>query len=239
MREKLRRIVEDTDSTVGRVFDLSVQALVLVSIVGFSLETLPDLDSATRDVLAAIETLTIVLFSVEYVLRLAVAQRPVRFLFSFWGLVDLAAIAPFYLALGIDLRSLRAVRVLRLVRVLKLARYSRALQHMVRALRLIRDELVLFGGFTTLVLYLAAVGVYYFERDAQPEQFASVFHSLWWSVATLTTVGYGDVYPVTLGGRLFTFLVLMVGLGVVAVPSGLFASALSEARKQILDELPG
>lgn len=238
MREKLRGIVEESGSPAGRAFDLSVQALVFVSIIGFSLETLPELDSATRDVLAVIETVTIVLFSAEYLLRVAVAQRPLRFVFSFWGLVDLAAIAPFYLALGVDLRSLRAVRVLRLVRVLKLARYSKALQHMLRALSLIRDELVLFGGFTALVLYLAAVGVYYFERDAQPEQFASVFHSLWWSVATLTTVGYGDVYPVTLGGRLFTFVVLMVGLGVVAVPSGLFASALSEARKQILDEAP-
>jgi len=82
-----------------------------------------------------------------------------------------------------------------------------------------------------LTLYVTAVGIYYFENEAQPEAFASVFHSLWWAVATLTTVGYGDVYPVTLGGRVFTFVLLIVGLGIVAVPAGLVATALSKARE--------
>ena len=82
-----------------------------------------------------------------------------------------------------------------------------------------------------LLIYFSAVGIYYFENDAQPEKFASVFHSMWWSVVTLTTVGYGDVYPVTVGGRLFTFIVLLVGLGFVSVPAGLLAAALSKARE--------
>ena len=81
-----------------------------------------------------------------------------------------------------------------------------------------------------MLLYFSAVGIYYFEHEAQPKQFASVFHSLWWSVATLTTVGYGDIYPVTVGGKIFTFAVLLVGLGIVSVPAGLVASALSKAR---------
>jgi len=81
-----------------------------------------------------------------------------------------------------------------------------------------------------MLLYFSAVGIYYFENEAQPDKFASVFHSLWWSVATLTTVGYGDVYPVTVGGKVFTFLVLLIGLGIVSVPAGLVASALSKAR---------
>ena len=96
---------------------------------------------------------------------------------------------------------------------------------------MVREELVLFIGVSLMLIYLSAVGVYYFEHDSQPEQFASVFHSLWWAVVTLTTVGYGDVYPVTLGGRLFTFVVLFLGLGIVAVPTGLIASALSKARE--------
>ena len=88
----------------------------------------------------------------------------------------------------------------------------------------------LFFSFAGILLFVAAVGTYYFEREAQPDKFASVFHSLWWAVITLTTVGYGDVYPVTLGGRMFTILVLMVGIGIVAVPTAIVTSALSQAR---------
>lgn len=96
---------------------------------------------------------------------------------------------------------------------------------------LAKEELILFFAATAMILYLSAVGIYFCENAAQPEAFGSVFHSLWWAVATLTTVGYGDVYPVTTAGRLFTFLVLLVGLGVVAVPAGLLSSALSKARE--------
>ena len=91
---------------------------------------------------------------------------------------------------------------------------------------------MLFGICSMVLLYFSAVGIYYFEKEAQPEAFGSVFHSLWWAVATLTTVGYGDIYPVTVGGKVFTFFILMVGLGIVAVPTGLFASALSKAREE-------
>jgi voltage-gated potassium channel len=88
---------------------------------------------------------------------------------------------------------------------------------------------------TIVLLYFAAVGIYYFENPAQPDAFVSVFHSLWWAVATLTTVGYGDVYPVTTGGRIFTFFILLIGLGIVSVPAGLVASALSKAREEESD----
>jgi len=93
-----------------------------------------------------------------------------------------------------------------------------------------REEIVLFGVAAALLLFLAAVGIYYFENEVQPEAFASVFHSLWWAICTLTTVGYGDVYPITTGGKVFTFFVLATGLGIISVPAGLVASALSRAR---------
>jgi len=160
------------------------------------------------------------------------AANRIRYITSFFGLIDLAAILPFYITTGLDLRSLRAVRLLRLFRVLKLARYSKAVQRLHRAFRIAREQIVLFFVVACLLLYFAAVGIYYFENPAQPEVFKSVFHSLWWAVATLTTVGYGDMYPITAGGRVFTFIVLMVGLGVVAVPAGLLASALSQARQE-------
>jgi voltage-gated potassium channel len=146
-------------------------------------------------------------------------------------MVDLAAILPFYIGAGVDLRSIRTFRLLRLFRIFKLVRYSAAVQRFHRALSIAKEEIVLFGTATLILLYLGAVGIYYFESDAQPERFGSVFHCLWWAVATLTTVGYGDVYPVTVGGRIFTFFILLVGLGVISVPAGLVASALAKARQ--------
>ena len=100
-----------------------------------------------------------------------------------------------------------------------------------KAIAVAREEAILFMLATTILLYLAAVGIYYFEHEVQPEAFSSIPHSLWWAVATLTTVGYGDVYPVTAAGKIFTFVILMLGLGIVAVPAGLVASALSQVRK--------
>ena len=144
----------------------------------------------------------------------------------------MAAILPFYVAAGFDLRAVRVIRLLRLARILKLLKYNQAINRFHRALVISKEELILFGFVAVVMLYLSAVGIYYFENVAQPERFESVFHSLWWAVTTLTTVGYGDMYPVTVGGKLFTFLVLMVGLGIVAIPTGLLASALSQARDE-------
>jgi len=228
----LKRIIEETDTRTGRAFDLFIQALIVVSLVSFSVETLPNLRPETRQFLRYIEIGCIAIFTIEYILRLIVADRKLGFIFSFFGLIDLAAILPFYLATGLDLRAVRALRMLRLIRIFKLVRYSRAIRRFHRAFLIAREELILFFCVTAILLYLSAVGIYYFENAAQPDTFASVFDGLWWAVATLTTVGYGDVYPVTVGGRIFTFLILMMGLGVVAVPTGLIATALAQTRDE-------
>ena len=121
---------------------------------------------------------------------------------------------------------------MRLFRILKLAHYSEAISTFSKAFNHIRGELAVFGAFSLLILYVASVGIYTFENDAQPAVFGSIFDSLWWSVVTLTTVGYGDSYPITVGGKIFTSLILMVGLGIISVPTGLFASALSKTIKE-------
>ncbi|MEQ9028319.1 MAG: potassium channel family protein, partial [Aggregatilineales bacterium] len=100
----------------------------------------------------------------------------------------------------------------------------------------VKEELILYGAISLLLIYLASIGIYYFEKDAQPEAFSSIVASMWWAIATLTTVGYGDAYPVTMGGRLFTFVILMLGLGFVSVPSALLAASLSEEFKTVDDE---
>lgn len=127
---------------------------------------------------------------------------------------------------------MRLIRLLRLLRILKLVRYNQALNRFSKAIYIAKEELAIFALASLVMLYLAAVGIYHFEHNAQPEVFRSIFDSLWWAVATLTTVGYGDIYPITTGGRLFTFLVLMLGLGLVAVPTGIIASSLSAVRRQ-------
>ncbi|MEZ6123571.1 MAG: ion transporter [Planctomycetaceae bacterium] len=227
----LKRIIEDNDTRHERIFDFAIQSLIVLSLVTFSIETLPDLSEPVQRWLHYVEIATVVVFTIEYLLRIAVADQKFEFIFSFFGLVDLLSILPFYIASGIDLRSVRAFRLLRLFRAFKLIRYNKAIRRFHRALLIAREELILYLLVTLLLLYFAAVGIYFCENEAQPNEFASVFHSLWWAVATLTTVGYGDVYPVTTGGRIFTFVVLLIGLGVVSVPAGLVASALSKARE--------
>ncbi len=212
-RERLRTIVEEVDTPAGRRFDLLIQSLIVVSLVSFSVETLPGLSGGTTEALEWVEKVTVAIFAVEYLLRLLLAEKKIGFAVSFYGLIDLAAILPFFVFSGVDLRSIRVFRLLRLFRAFKLLRYSKAIQRFHLAFRLVREELVLFFCVTMMLLFFSSVGIYYFENPEQPEAFASVFHGLWWSVATLTTVGYGDIYPVTLGGKIFTFFILMIGLG--------------------------
>lgn len=219
-----------------RRLEIFVQVMIVASLVAFSVETLPDLSPDHKLWLERFEHFSILVFVIEYVARVWLAKDRRKFIFSFFGLVDLIAILPFFLATTIDLRSAKALRLLRVFRILKLARYNAAVHRFHVALLLAKEEIILFMALTTIVLYLAAVGIYHFEHEAQPEQFKSVFHSIWWAITTLTTVGYGDVYPITTGGRMFTFVVLFAGLGIVSVPAGLISAALLRARTMEADE---
>jgi voltage-gated potassium channel len=229
--KRIKKIIEDTDTKAGKWFDIFIQILIVISLISFSMETLPNLKPETQNVLWIINVVTIIIFTIEYVFRIIVSDKKLKFIFSFYGLIDLFAILPFYISFGIDLRSIRIFRMLRLFRMFKLVRYSSAIKRFAIAMKLIKQELVLFFAVTIMLLYMGGVGIYYFENSAQPEAFSSIFHSLWWSLITLTTVGYGDIYPITVGGKIFTFFILMIGLGIVAVPTGLFASAIAKARK--------
>ena len=213
-------------------FEKVTPYLIIISLIGFSVDTLPNLSPELRSILEIEEIIIVTIFSVEYILRLIVSKPRSRYVFSFFGLIDLVAIIPFYLTVGIDLRAVRVFRFLGLFRALKLAKYSQAIIRCRAALRIVKEELILFSALSALLIFFSAVGIYYFENAAQPEVYSSVFQSLWWAVATLTTVGYGDIYPITVGGKIFTFFVLMIGLGVVAVPTGMLASALSQVRNQ-------
>jgi len=224
-------MIEDSDTKPGKIFALFIQFLIVLSLICFSIETLPDLSPESKGLLRVAEIFIVVIFTFEYIARVMVASNKRAFIFSFFGIIDLFAILPFYLATSLDLRSLRSFRLLRLIRIFKLARYSAAAKRFHRAFIIAKEELALFLFSALIILYLAGVGIYHFEYPAQPDAFRSVFHSLWWAVSTLTTVGYGDIYPITTGGKIFTFFILIVGLGIVSIPAGLVASALSKARE--------
>ncbi len=230
IKNKLDNIVETRDTKAGVYFDYVIQVLIVLSILSFTIETLPDLSSEVLAFLHSFELVCITLFSIEYFIRIYIANKKTKFIFSFYGIIDLLSILPFYLSFGFDLRSVRILRFLRVFRLMKLVRYNKAINRFKVAFKLIREELIMFSVVSVILIYLSAVGIYYFEHSAQPESFSSIFSSLWWSVVTLTTVGYGDIVPITVGGRIFTFVILMIGLGIIAIPSGMISSALTEAR---------
>ena len=209
-----------------------VQGFIVVSLIIVALETLPNLPPGVMTGFKILEWFLVVAFTLEYLLRLFTAEKKLSYVFSFFGLIDLLAILPFYLSLGFDLKCIRVFRLFRLFLSLKWLRYSAAANRLGQALSEIKEELIIYFLATGLLLYLASVGIYYFEYEAQPDQFQSVPHSFWWAIITVTTVGYGDVYPITLGGRIFTSVVLLLGLGVIAVPSGLIASAMTKTLKK-------
>ena len=231
MKEHLRKIVEDNTSKKGRIFDYFIQFVILISLIAFIIETLPNNSSSTIKWLKIIEVISIIIFSVEYLLRLLVAKKPLKYIFSFYGIIDIIAILPFFLRTIYDFRALRIFRVFRVFRALKLIRYNKALNRFRLAAKIVKEEIILFLIVTVIFIFIASSGIYFFENSAQPEVFSSVLHSVWWAVVTLTTVGYGDVYPITVGGKIFTLFILLIGVGIVTVPAGLVASALSKARE--------
>lgn len=228
MIERLRQIVIDSNSKKGKIFDIFVQLLIVLSLLSFSIETLPNLGERLISYLNLFEFFCVIFFSVEYLLRFSLSKKPLRYFFSFYGIIDLFAILPFYLTSGIDLRSIRIFRLFRLFRIFKLLKYNSAIDRISFAFSSIKRELIIFLLATFFLIYISAVGIYYFENPVQPELFKSVFHSLWWAVTTLTTVGYGDMYPITVGGKIFTTLIVFIGIGMVAIPTGLLATAFSK-----------
>ncbi|PWJ21949.1 potassium channel family protein [Jannaschia seohaensis] len=224
-RARLRDAL-DGEGRAGRAFGTFLTWLIVASAVVVALETVPELPALLASLLSQAEILIVAVFTLEYGARLFAAERPWRYAISFWGIVDLLAILPALLLLAPDWAVLRVLRLLRLLRILKLFRADRALARLARALHSCRGDLAVFGFIALCMTYLAAVGIYHFESAAQPDAFGSIPESLWWAIATLTTVGYGDVYPITTGGQIFTACILVVGLGVVAVPAGLVTAAL-------------
>ena len=246
-RRTVFRILETAHEkdAVSRIVDVFLVTLILFSVIAVILESVPSIEAKYGKFLSLFEAVTVAAFSIEYILRLWCSvelhdrgqQRPfktrLRYALSFHALVDLIAVLPFYLLFfglfgSVDMRFLRAVRLLR---VLKLTRYSAALNMLLMTFR--ENGRALSAAFLILLttMLLAASGMYYFERQAQPVDFGSIPAAMWWAFATLTTVGYGDVTPITVGGKVFGAMITVVGIGMVALPTSILASGYTRQLK--------
>ena len=229
------------ETSAGRVLNWGLVALILINVTVVIVESVDWIYVGHRPWFDAFEVFSVAVFTVEYLARLWCSieaqpdEPPLRTRLQFtvqpMSLVDLAAIAPFYLAMvvGIDLRFLR---VIRLLRIFKLTRYSSALSIL---LDVLREEASSFAaGFfiMAVLLVVAASGAYLVEHQAQPDGFGSIPDAMWWAVATLTTVGYGDVTPVTAMGKVFGAMVTLIGVGMAALPAGIIASGMTDQLRR-------
>ena len=226
---------------VSAVFDWCIMGLIALSILSIVLESFESVYARWHSFFHVLEIVTVVVFTAEYILRIWTAdllypesRHPrLRYFFSFMAIIDLLAIVPFYLPFfSADLRFLRMMRLFRLfrlLRVFKLGRYFEALQIIVRVIKESGPQLIMSVVICFFVMLFSAIVMYTVEHPVQPEQFPNVISSLWWAMCTLTTVGYGDVYPVTAVGRLFASFISLIGIGIIAIPTGIIAAGFSHA----------
>jgi voltage-gated potassium channel len=228
----------------ARLARAAILALILVSVLGLIVETLERVQAVAGRALFALEVFAIATFTLEYLLRLWVITENPRFAHPVRGrarwvltpmaIMDFLAIVPFYLPFfTADLRMLRLARIFRLARIARLGRYSSAAKMIADSARERREELTLSAGFIAVLLLVAASLMYYAEHEAQPEVFSSIPAAMWWAIVTLTTVGYGDTFPVTPAGRMLAALTAVFGIAMLALPTAILTSGFMERMEQM------
>jgi voltage-gated potassium channel len=213
--------------------------LILLNVVAIVLESVASIRNQYAEFFQLFELFSVLVFTGEYILRVWTANlhpnysKPVvgniKFALTPMAIIDLLAILPFYLPyLGVDLRLLRILRIFRIFRLFKIVRYVSALALINQVLKQKREELVVTFIFTMFLLLLSSTLMYYVEHNAQPDHFSSIPETMWWGIATLTTVGYGDIYPVTAFGKFLGGIIAIIGIGLFALPTGILASGFSD-----------
>ncbi|HVF30484.1 MAG TPA: ion transporter [Pyrinomonadaceae bacterium] len=245
MLEKIKHRIHDIlvetddDETIDKVVAAVLMVLILVNVAAVVLETVDDLYARYSAIFHAIEAVSVAVFSLEYVLRIWIAPLDkryagrfgrLRYLVTPMALIDLMAILPAILPMlfAMDLRIIRLLRVFRLFRLLKMHRYVDSLNTLDDVIRSKKEELLVTTVMITTLLLFSASLMYVVENEAQPDKFTDIPSSLWWGVATLTTVGYGDVFPITPLGKLFGGAIAFLGIGIFALPTGILASGFAE-----------
>ena len=238
-RARAYTVIFETETRGGWLFDIALLAAIVLSIVAISLETVEELGETYGTTFKTIEWIITILFTIEYVVRLVVIDRPRRYALSFLGLVDLLSLLPTYLGLVFDevhvLQAIRALRLLRVFRVFQLGAMVEEGSGLVRALIASRYKIAVFLGTVLVVVVIQGALLYYLEHDIN-DDFSSIPRSVYWAIVTLTTVGYGDISPSTVGGQIIASMLMLLGYGIIAVPTGIVTAeiALTEmsARQQ-------
>jgi voltage-gated potassium channel len=239
-RERIYKIIEKAEDgdTPSAVFDWFIIILICLNIAAVICSSFDNVNNRYNRLFVYFEYFSVLIFTIEYLLRIWTAPYKftlspkwpsflsyVRFIFSFMGILDLCAILPFYLPFVIiDLRILRILRLVRLLRVFKLTRYNKSFDLIGRVFKNEKDKLFMTFFIVGIMLLLAASVMYAVENVVQPDEFPNILATLWWAVVTLTTVGYGDVYPVTVLGKLLSGIISILGIILIALPSGIISS---------------
>jgi voltage-gated potassium channel len=253
MYEKLKYrvydiLVETDDDELGdRIVAIFLMVLILLSCAGIVLETVDSLRENYGAFFRGLEIFAVIVFTIEYILRLWVAPlNPryagrfgrLRYMISFFGIIDLLAILPFYLPFFFttDLLLIRFLRVFRLFRLFKLNRYVESLNKLDDVVRNKKEELLVTLAMLVMLLLFSSSLMYLIENEAQPDKFPDIPSAMWWGLATLTTVGYGDVFPVTGLGKLLGGFIALLGIGMFALPTGILASGFAEEIQKSRDK---
>ncbi len=233
-REKLYEVIFRADTPLGKLFDVVLLAFIVASVLTVTLESVPSLNRNYLRLFRFLEWLFTIFFTIEYALRIYCVYRPWKYITSFYGIIDLLAILPTYLSLFIagshSLVVIRALRLLRVFRIFKLASFMRQGSVIVQALQQSRSKILVFLYFIFLMVVIIGALMYFIEGDVNTE-FDSIPRSIYWAIVTLTTVGYGDISPITSIGQFIAALVMIMGYAVIAVPTGIITKEIITSEK--------
>jgi voltage-gated potassium channel len=237
IRSRLHEIIFEADTFEGKLFDVILLILIVISIIVVMFETVTSIDKDYHKILVLIEWIVTILFTIEYIFRILTVYKPVKYIFSFFGIIDLLAILPTYLSLFIVgtqyLMIIRALRLLRMFRILKMGNYVKQGRIITSSLKASIPKITVFLYFVILAVIVFGSIMYVVEGDTNPN-FDNIPRSVYWAVVTLTTVGYGDIAPVTPVGQFLASLVMIMGYAVIAVPTGIIsAEMVYQGKKDI------
>ncbi|MES2487652.1 MAG: ion transporter [Bacteroidota bacterium] len=231
-RAKLHTIIYEADTRAGKLFDIILLFLIFISIIAVMLESVASIKIVHGQTLAIIEWAITILFTIEYILRMIAVREPLRYIFSFYGIIDLLATIPKYVGLLFPgsgfLIAIRAVRLLRVFRILKLTRFVGAGDQLLVALRKSQVKIAVFL-FSVIVLCVI-MGTLMYMIEGPESGFTSIPISVYWTIVTLTTVGFGDITPITPLGQLLSVIIMIMGYGIIAVPTGLVTAQFMNAE---------